>query len=257
MSRLFALSAFGLLAGAVLFIGWQRVRAEDDDSLSGPERIERARKLRGAKIRERFAAAGVDYPARELFLRGFKFEGELELWARADSGPFHLVATFPVLKASGVPGPKRRAGDRQVPEGFYVIDRLNPRSLYHLSLGLDYPNASDRVRSNRVAPGSDIFIHGKAVTIGCLPLGDEGIEELYLAVHDTKTVSKKPIEVHIFPARMSGDGWTKYRTGETARKPELAGFWDELQPAYAAFETRRIPPEIKVSTTGSYTAIPR
>jgi hypothetical protein len=67
-----------------------------------------------------------------------------------------------------------------VPEGFYFIDRFNPESSYHLSLGLNYPNPSDRIRSDHGRPGGDIFIHGSNQTIGCLPLGDEAIEELYL-----------------------------------------------------------------------------
>ena len=77
------------------------------------------------------AAAGLTYPAHEVYLRVFKYEGQLELWARSESGaPFRLVVTYPILCASGQLGPKRREGDEQVPEGFYKVDRFNPRSLF-------------------------------------------------------------------------------------------------------------------------------
>ena len=76
-------------------------------------------------------------------------------------------------------GPKRHTGDYQVPEGFYEIYRFNPRNNFHLSLGLNYPNTADRALGEP-APGSDIFIHGGAVTMGYLPIIDAGIEEVYL-----------------------------------------------------------------------------
>jgi murein L,D-transpeptidase YafK len=162
------------------------------------------------------------------------------------------VTTFPVLAASGKAGPKRREGDRQVPEGFYQIDRFNPESSYHLSLGLDYPNESDRVRSDKQRPGSDIFIHGKDVTIGCLPLGDEMIEELYLATLDARGAGQQRIPVHIFPARMTGEKWERFQKTEAERDSSLPAFWRELQPVFDAFEKERRLPEISVAADGKY-----
>jgi murein L,D-transpeptidase YafK len=92
-----------------------------------------------------------------------------------------------VLAASGGPGPKLREGDLQVPEGVYRLTAFNPNSSYHLSLRVDYPNADDRAiakAEGRTNLGGDIYIHGKAVSIGCLALGDAGIEELYVLVAD-------------------------------------------------------------------------
>ena len=112
-----------------------------DSMPDSPDRVADARVRRGTHLAQIFAAAGVSYPAREIYLRVFKHEGQLELWARSvpSPAPFRLVQTYPILRASGRLGPKRREGDEQVPEGFYRIDRFNPRSLFHLSLGLDYP----------------------------------------------------------------------------------------------------------------------
>lgn len=214
-------------------------------------RLNAARSRSVPAIRALFAKAGISYPAGEVFIRAFKREAELELWARGD-GKFVKVATFPILAASGQPGPKRKEGDAQVPEGLYQIDRFNPQSLFHLSLGINYPNASDRILSDREQPGSDIFIHGKNVTIGCLPMGDEGIEQIYIAATDAK---KKPVKVHVFPSRMSGDAWTTF----VAEKPALAAFWAQLQPAYDYFEQHHTVPDFTVQPDGSYriNAFPR
>ena len=247
-----ALFVFGLAAWLGLG-GWTRLRAEvEDRRLSGAERVAKARALRGPAIRQRFAEAQLPYPPREIFLRAFKREAELELWARKGAEPFRLVTVFPVLASSGKPGPKRREGDRQVPEGFYRIDRFNPQSSYHLSLGIDYPNASDRVRSHREKPGGDIFIHGRDVTVGCLPLGDERIEELYLAALDAAAAGQRAIPVHIFPARMAGEEWERFRHTEAERDGSLAAFWNELQPVFDAFEKERRLPKIEVGPRGEY-----
>ncbi|MDB6148623.1 MAG: transpeptidase, partial [Chthoniobacter sp.] len=126
---------------------------------SGLERVAKARESREAKVRERCVAVGLPYPPRELFLRALKHEAQLEVWGRETEGPFKLITTHAVLAASGKPGPKRREGDYQVPEGFYEIDLWNPESKFHLSLRVNYPNESDRQLSDPNKPGHDIYIH--------------------------------------------------------------------------------------------------
>ena len=238
-----------LIVGVAGWRLWQRnAEAADFAKLPGAERVARARKAREEILRAQCQRFGLPYPPREIFLRAFKQEAELEVWAREDSGPWKALRTLPVLASSGRPGPKRREGDRQVPEGFYRIDRFNPQSAFHLSLGIDYPNASDRILSDRERPGGDIFIHGKRVTIGCLPLGDAGIEELYVLALDTRERGQKSIPVHIFPARMSGERWAKL----SAAHPDLRAFWAQLQPAYETFERTRLIPEITVDAKGRY-----
>jgi murein L,D-transpeptidase YafK len=246
-----------LLVALVLLVwfAYPHLRAhipDDFQKLSGVERVARARKARGEIIRRKFVEAGLPYPAREIFLRIFKHEAVLELWAREAAEPFRLVTSWPILAASGRSGPKRREGDRQVPEGFYEIDRFNPESLYHLSLRLNYPNAADRILADRERPGGDIFIHGKNVTIGCAPIGDEAIEELFVAALDSRDRGQTRITVHVFPARMKGAEWKRFAAVETARDPALTGFWGQLQAGYDAFERGRLVPEITVAEDGSY-----
>lgn len=99
-----------------------------------------------------------------------------------------LVRSYPILAASGATGPKLRQGDGQVPEGVYRAILLNPDSRFHLSIELDYPSAFDRRKARedgRSGLGGDIFIHGRDVSIGCLAMGDEAIEELFVLVADT------------------------------------------------------------------------
>ncbi|MEW6271504.1 MAG: L,D-transpeptidase family protein, partial [Thermodesulfobacteriota bacterium] len=136
-----------------------------------------------ARLAARFAARGVLYPPRAVTLVALKAEGRLELWAAGDdAGGWRFVRSYLVQATSGRLGPKLRQGDHQVPEGIYRVSALNPRSAYHLSLRLDYPNAFDQERASeegRTRLGGDIMIHGDRVSDGCLPVGNEAIEELF------------------------------------------------------------------------------
>lgn len=135
-----------------------------------------------------FAKAGVSYPPSELALVAFKDTNTLEVWAANEGEYKALIKSYPIKAASGKPGPKLREGDRQVPEGIYRIIAFNPNSSYHLSMKLNYPNAFDLSRAKaegREQPGTNIFIHGRAVSIGCLAMGDPAIEQLFSLVHAT------------------------------------------------------------------------
>jgi len=130
-----------------------------------------------------FASRSIPYPPTRLALIGFKGERVLEVWATDKDGIYQFVKSYPILAASGKPGPKLRQGDGQVPEGIYRIELLNPNSLYHLSLRVSYPNDFDRQqaeRDGRSDLGSDIMIHGGAGSSGCLAMGDEAAEDLFV-----------------------------------------------------------------------------
>ena len=214
-------------------------------------RVRQARLEAQPRLEAWFRKAGLDYPPREVFLRVFKLEGELELWARNDgSALFILVRMYPVCASSGTLGPKRREGDLQVPEGFYRVSGFNPWSRFHLSLRLDYPNASDRILGDHGRPGGDIFIHGSCVTIGCVPVQDGPIAEVYLAAVDARDAGQARIPVHIFPCRLDGD-WLKLER-ESWRRPGLLDFWGNLKEGYDLFEKSRQLPRIAVDRQGRY-----
>jgi hypothetical protein len=147
----------------------------------------------GPRVRARWTPylepAHLAYPPPELALLAFKQERRLEIWARDERPAWTHVDTLPILAASGVAGPKLRQGDLQVPEGIYRLVAFNPRSRFHLSIMVDYPNADDlaaAVEDGRQWSelGGDIFIHGDARSIGCLAIGDRAIEDLFVLVAD-------------------------------------------------------------------------
>ncbi len=209
------------------------------------KRVRQARARKGEAIEALFKKAEISYPPAALFLRVFKQEDQLELWARKRDRSYQLIKSYAVCMKSGSPGPKRRSGDYQVPEGVYRINRFNPHSSFLLSLGLDYPNKSDRIRGRRSSLGGDIFIHGSCVTIGCLPLTDAEIEELYVIAIDTKN---RRIPIHIFPARME----PKQMEALYKEHPKHKAFWAELLPIYQAFEQEHRLPKLRIDKRGVY-----
>ncbi len=218
---------------------------------SAAPRVRQARINKQATIEKLFADAGISYPARSLYLRAFKYERQLEVWAADGTGPMKHIVTYPVCSSSGELGPKRRRGDLQVPEGFYTVNRFNAWSNFHLSMGINYPNRSDRRLGYRPNLGGDIFIHGDCVTIGCIPIEDEGIEELYIMALDT-FLAAGAVPMHIFPARMDEDGMRSLHA-VAAANPALRAFWASLRPVYQFFEEHRQLPRIRVDpTTGIY-----
>lgn len=140
------------------------------------------------RLARRFEAAHVPFPPEAVTLVAIKEEKMLELHARMADGSWKFIHRYPVLAASGTSGPKLKQGDKQVPEGIYAISYLNPNSRYHVSMRVDYPNAFDRQMAavdGRHDLGGDIMIHGKAASVGCLAVGDEAAEELFVLAAKT------------------------------------------------------------------------
>lgn len=195
-------------------------------------RVRAARAAQGAVVAAHLQRHRLDPQQLEIFLRLIKTRRELEVWGRPGQGSFVRLTSFPLAATSGTLGPKRRAGDGQMPEGCYKIDRFNPNSNYYLSLGLNYPNAADRALG-LPDPGGDIFIHGSDVTIGCLPITDKGISELYVLAVAARAAGQQAIPVHIFPFPLTPEELAKHRSS-----PHYA-FWQSLAPAYTYFEANR------------------
>lgn len=183
--RALLLALLGLLVTVVLGIRGARVAfARTLDEALADVRAAATERLHARGI----DLAAFDRDAEELILVGVKDARRLEVWARGrDETAARHVTDYPVLAASGLAGPKLREGDRQVPEGVYRLEGLNPNSRFHLSMKVSYPSAFDLGHARtegRTSPGSDIFIHGGARSVGCLALGDPAIEELFLLVSE-------------------------------------------------------------------------
>ncbi|HEY3378363.1 MAG TPA: hypothetical protein VGL77_12800, partial [Armatimonadota bacterium] len=140
-----------------------------------PGRVAQYGSVARQRLQPYFARADVPYPPRALVLVGLKDTQTLQLYAPDRHGVMRLLRAYPIHAASGHLGPKLREGDLQVPEGIYHVESLNPRSLFHLSLRLDYPNAFDHEMARhdgRTQLGGDIMIHGSAASAGCLAMGN-------------------------------------------------------------------------------------
>ncbi len=163
-----------------------------------------------------------------------------------------MFKTYKVCALAGTLGPKRIAGDYQVPEGFYYINEFNPRSNYYLSLGINYPNPSDKVLSDSLRPGGDIYIHGSCVTVGCIPVTDQQIEEIYLLAAYAKDQGQDYIPVHIFPIRYDNKKSAAYLANLTKNDNQLKEFSEVLESAYDHFEITRQLPVIMTDSYGNY-----
>lgn len=104
--------------------------------------IKRYQPIVEPRLKIDFARADVSYPPKKIALFAMKNEQKMELWAEEDD-TWHLIKNYPITKLSGVMGPKKREGDKQIPEGIYQVEFLNPNSQYHLSMKLNYPNDFD------------------------------------------------------------------------------------------------------------------
>ena len=215
-------------------------------------RVQTAFSEKEEAVKRLFNNAQISFPPKRIFIRIYKYERSLELWAvPARSDTFKLIRTYPFCSSSGRLGPKRRQGDYQIPEGFYWIDRFNPRSHFYLSLGLNYPNRSDQILGAQGHLGGDIFIHGDCVTIGCIPITDDKIKELYLVAVKAKSNGQHKIPVHIFPFNLA-DKKVKSRIFQNESYLKYRSFWKDLEEGHRFFEATHTLPEIEVDGKGRY-----
>jgi murein L,D-transpeptidase YafK len=216
------------------------------------ERVTAARYEKRFAIKQLFRDRGIPFPAEQVFIRIFKRERILELWAQgAGRDTFALLKSYEICALAGQLGPKRKQGDMQTPEGFYHIDTFNPRSDFHLSLHIDYPNRSDRALGESDNLGGDIFIHGGCKTEGCLAVTDENIKEIYWIAVEARDNGQQRIPVHIFPTRLTHNNVAQL-ANVFSKQPDLVRFWSNLKPGYDYFAQHKKLPVIEVTAHGRY-----
>jgi len=204
-------------------------------------------------LMKQFEEKKLVWPAKYIYIRSFKYDSQLEVWVKQEKNdPFKLFKTYKVCALAGTLGPKRMAGDYQVPEGFYYINEFNPRSNYHLSLGLNYPNVSDRMLSDSLQPGGDIYIHGSCVTTGCIPITDTQIEELYILATQAKNQGEDFIPVHIFPVSFKAPKSNYYLATYEKDFPEYKKMAEKLKQVYYYFDKHKNLPVIMIDEKGGY-----
>lgn len=180
-------------------------------------------------------------PESPVLVRIFKQESELEVWKVDKSGAYALFKTYPMCRWSGRLGPKKAAGDRQAPEGFYHVSQamLNPKSQYFASFNLGYPN---RLEAALGYTGEALMVHGACSSSGCYAMTDRGVGEIYAIVRTALEGGQGRFQVQAFPFRMTADNMARHR-GD----PNMP-FWRVLKEGYDIFAlTRRQP---KVSACG-------
>jgi len=219
-----------ILMGAIAVLAWQRL-PKPDRSTAAAQRVKPA-------LEKALAAKGLRWGA-PVFIRIFKEEKQLELWVD-DGKQFQLFKTWAICKFSGALGPKLKEGDGQAPEGFYFVPRkrMNPRSRFHLSFNLGYPNTYDRARQRT---GSALMVHGNCVSIGCYAMTDARIEEIYSLCDAALMNGQEFFRVHVFPFRMTEANLK--RQGKSKWIVE----WKNLKTGYDWFEKSKRPPNVTVN----------
>lgn len=206
-----------------------------------------------ALLEKKFLQTGLSWPPKEIYIRSFKYDSELEVWGRNNrNDSFRLVKTYKVCALSGTMGPKRMDGDFQVPEGFYYINEFRPNSNFHLALGINYPNCSDQLLSDSIRPGSDILIHGSCVTQGCIPIQNDQIEELYILAAYAHASGQDFIPVHIFPIRFNKEKNIQFLKKSSKDELEYQKFITKMQTVSNYFEQNKKLPIIAINAKGDY-----
>jgi murein L,D-transpeptidase YafK len=222
----------GFVAIALLIVAWRFWSSSPED----------ARSKRLDSIRAELSARGLRL-GDPIFIRIFKQSSELELWVSSGER-YSLYKTFPICRWSGDLGPKLQEGDGQAPEGFYSVARqqMNPRSQYHLSFNLGFPNAYDQAQGRT---GSFLMVHGNCVSIGCYAMTDPGIEEIWLIADEALKGGQSRFEVHAFPFRPTAEALTLHNASR------WSDFWKTLTIGYDRFEATHVPPQVSVAS-GAY-----
>ncbi len=174
-----------------------------------------------------------------IMLRIFKEEGLLEVWKQKDTGRYDLVRSYDICKWSGRLGPKFMENDRQAPEGFYTVRpaQMNPKSSYHLSFNIGFPNAYDSAHGRS---GAHLMVHGACSSSGCYSMSDEQVEEIFAFARDSFRGGQTAFQIQALPFRMTPQNMARYK-GD----PNFA-FWENLKEGYDHFEIAKVPPKVDV-----------
>lgn len=240
-----------LIIALLVLLSSFTVASFKDDQLKY-SRVRQAYKDSGAEMKALLNEKNLSTDDLRIYLRAFKAESKIELWGRNSTDQrYLLIKTYKVCSTSGVRGPKRKQGDLQIPEGYYHIDRFNPYSSFYLSLGINYPNRSDRILGVSGQLGGDIFIHGDCVTIGCLPITDAKIKELYIFCVEARNSGQDKIPVTIFPEELGDSNYQRLKANFGADSDKL-GLWADLKKGYDIFNETKQRPAITFLSTGRH-----
>jgi murein L,D-transpeptidase YafK len=198
------------------------------------------------------AGHSISRDSLRIYLRIFKSERKIELWARNVSDTVMvLIKEFPICDISGYIGPKRCSHDLQVPEGFYHIKNMNPYSKYYLSIQINYPNKSDSIRGVRGHLGNLIFIHGECISSGCIAITNDRIKELYVYCIEAYNSGQQQIDLAIFPTRLTDNTYSSL-TARYRKEQDKISLWADLKKSFDLFEYSKLPPVARFLPDGKH-----
>jgi murein L,D-transpeptidase YafK len=174
-----------------------------------------------------------------ILVRAYKTESELELWKRRADGKYAHLKTYPICRWSGQLGPKIREGDRQAPEGFYMVTpgQMNPDSANYLAFDTGFPNEYDRAHGRT---GAYLMVHGSCSSAGCYAITDAAVAELYAIAREAFAGGQPAFQFQAFPFRMRAENIAKHRAD-----PNIA-FWRNLKEGSDVFDVTREEPRVSV-----------
>lgn len=215
-------------------------------------RVKEAYNFKEKVVYKNLADHSILHDSLRIYLRAFKKEKIVELWAKNISDSVFIpIKEFSICDLSGSEGPKRRYRDLQVPEGFYHISELNPFSKYYLSMEINYPNASDSIRGVRGHLGNQIFIHGSCISSGCLAMTDDRIRELYVYCIEAYNSGQHEIALTLYPARLTDANYSGLIAAYPKDKDKIS-LWSDLKKSYDLFIRTKVEPTVKFLPDGSH-----
>jgi len=203
-------------------------------------------------VDKNLAGHSISRDSLRIYLRAFKAEKVIELWARNScDAAFVQIREFTICDLSGAEGPKRRYRDLQVPEGFYHISKLNPYSKYYLSMEINYPNASDSIRGVRGHLGNQIYIHGSCISSGCLAMTDDRIRELFVYCIEAYNCGQEEIALTIYPTRLNDANYSEL-ISEYHKDKDKISLWGDLKKSYDLFTRNKVQPAVRFLPDGTH-----
>jgi murein L,D-transpeptidase YafK len=187
-----------------------------------------------ASLVQKIKAKGMR-PSAPIMMRIIKDEHILEIWKQKENGRYDLVTAYNICAWSGKLGQKKHQGDRQAPEGFYMVRpaQMNPKSKYFLAFDTGFPNAYDRSHGYS---GSNLMVHGACSSSGCYSMTDASVQEIFAFARDALKGGQDGFMLQALPFRMTAEKMAFYAGDENFP------FWKMIKEGYDQFElTRQVP----------------
>ena len=219
-----------------------------DDQLQF-KRVKTAYTQKKPIITERLGQMDISLNNVNVMIKAYKYEQLVKIYVKKSSDKiWDVYKSYPFCFFSGDLGPKRKEGDFQIPEGYYHVNHFNPYSNFYLSLGISYPNQADKIKSTASRKGGAIYMHGGCNTIGCIPIEDEPIKEVYILAVLAKNNGQDQIPIDILPFQYSDETMVLAEQSY----PQFKSFWNNIFSIERAFDSTGVAPRVKINSSGDY-----